>query len=158
MTETTGRTRRLSCRLRFRFRFLLAVCITTRGKNFVEIVLEPSNIWIQPRKFPNPLHFFVPVEIEGVGVAFYGYGGHGFVCVFLVGDAELMVSGKTPPELLGFEGWVSQDCWVGGHFYEFFGWHFFPEFVEEGTVVDSQGSSCVSANPGMLAVVDGMEE
>ncbi|KXT07771.1 hypothetical protein AC579_2786 [Pseudocercospora musae] len=140
MTETTGRTRRLSCRLRFRFRFLLAVCITTRGKNFVEIVLEPSNIWIQPRKFPNPLHFFVPVEIEGVGVAFYGYGGHGFVCVFLVGDAELM------------------DCWVGGHFYEFFGWHFFPEFVEEGTVVDSQGSSCVSANPGMLAVVDGMEE
>lgn len=68
------------------------MCIATSSKDLVEIVLEPSNIGVQTSEFPDSVDSFVPVEIEGVGVSFDGDFGERFVGVFLVGDAELVVT------------------------------------------------------------------
>lgn len=42
-------------------------------------------------------------------------------------------------EVLGHEGLVAEDEGGGDHAEEFFGGHGFPEFVEEGAVINSEG-------------------
>lgn len=57
-----------------------------------KVVLEPSDIGVQASEFPNSVDFLVPVQVERVGVAFDGDFGEGFVGVFLMWDAELVVA------------------------------------------------------------------
>lgn len=53
--------------------------------------------------------------------------------------ANFLPSGAAN-EVLGFEEGIAEDFWVGGHGDEFFGWHGFPFFVEEGAVIDLENS------------------
>ena len=55
---------------------------------------------------------------------------------FVVGDFLPL---GAADEVLGLEGWVAEDVRVRGHFDELVRWHFFPDLVEEGAVVDAEG-------------------
>jgi len=59
--------------------------------------------------------------------------------------------------VLGHEGFVAEDERAGDHAEEFFGWHSFPELVEEGAVVDSEGggNDLLQTLPVLQVVVSG---
>jgi len=90
-------------------------------------------------------------------------GGHGFVCVPLMRDAELvladdLVVGHFLPfrgtaEVLGFELLVAQHVGVRRHGHELFGWHGFPKLVQKGPVVDPEGGRDAFAEPGPVFCV-----
>ena len=72
-----------------------------------------------------------------------------FVRVFLMGHAQLVVADDFrvrdlfpcggAAEVLGHQAGVAQYVFVGDHGDEVVGGHGFPEFVEEGAVVDADG-------------------
>lgn len=84
-------------------------------------------------------------------VTFDHDSGARFVCVFLVRDTKLVMSNDlvvgyflpfgASDEVLCLQGGIPQHVRIASHFNEFFCWHFLPEFVQEGPIVDSKGRS-----------------
>lgn len=84
-------------------------------------------------------------------VTFDHDSGASFVCVFLVRNTKLVMSNDlvvgyflpfgASDEVLCLQGGIPQHVRIASHFNEFFCWHFLPEFVQEGPIVDSKGGS-----------------
>lgn len=128
----------------------IAKGISTRFENLVEVILGPSDFWVQAGKLPLAVDLLVPVGVGAVSVSLNSDLLAGCVSVLLVRHAKLVVANdlvirdllplSAADEVLGLEERVAEHVRVGNHGYEFLGRHRLPDLVEEGTVVDLYGA------------------
>jgi len=132
----------------------LAERVSSRGKDLVKVVLEPSNIRAQSGELPYAIDLLVPVLVVAVGMTLDGDRGTGLIRVLLMGYAQLMVTNNlvvrhllplgTTNEVLRLQKRVTQHVGVGCHCDKLCGRHGFPDLVKERAVVDPESGSNAS--------------
>lgn len=128
---------------------LVTQLITTLSKDSVKVILGPSDVWTQTGKLPDAIDLLVPMLVRAMSMALDKNLGSGLVLVLLMWNTQLVPAndfcignllplGRTT-EVLSHQSLITENFWVGSHLDEFISWHCFPEFVQEGSVVDTEG-------------------
>lgn len=118
-------------------------------ENLIIAQLIPAHSWLQPSKFPDAIDLTVVVFIRSMAVTAQLDSLQFFSLIDLVGRAQLMVADNLsvgyllPPcltkQMLGLDGFVTQEAGVGDHGHVLIGGHAVPFCQPDLGVVDLQG-------------------